>query len=362
MSSMSVKLSQNGLGKKRCFIGFDAFVDYITKPIARREGGKAGYFGSLEEYADFLHDQKNKSFSIELEIPRVRMGGNNPIISDIMSRFGVDVVTAGPYGIPELNPLFQPLSKQCKIISFSNPGICNAYEFSFNKIMNYYNMDARDFTYKRLLEYISEEELISIIDKTDLVIVVNIGEQPAMMNILETMTERILKRFCKDKNFFVDFSDCSRMSLSDLSRSIYLLGALNQCGKTMLSVNENEFQVLYRYLVDSETVPSDMKKGVSLCRKKLPIESLVLRTLHHFYYSSAEEEIIVDNSIVESPLYITGAGDAQNAGICLGILDGLPVKEALETGVWVGNSYIRTGSVRPLYRKAKVKAVNSKEE
>jgi sugar/nucleoside kinase (ribokinase family) len=106
-------------------------------------------------------------------------------------------------------------------------------------------------------------------------------------------------------------------------------------------------------LIGSENIFPDPGGSLSLFRKKLPIRSIVLRTLRHFYYSSEEEEITVDNNIVESPLCITGAGDAQNAGICLGILGGLSMHKALEAGVWSGNSYIRTGTVEPLYLEDK---------
>jgi hypothetical protein len=191
--------SFNALRQKNCFLGFDAFIDYITKPIATGKGEAARYFGNIEEYAEFLQEHKNKSFSIELEPPRVKIGGNNPIMSRILSRCGVQVVTAGPYGIPRPNPLFQPIFEQCKVISFSDPGICTAYEFSINKIMNYYNMNAGDFSYEHLLKYVSEEELVSIFDMMDLVVFVNIGEQPAVLNILEAIEERVLPKLYGQK-------------------------------------------------------------------------------------------------------------------------------------------------------------------
>jgi hypothetical protein len=345
MSSEFVGRSFKALRQKNCFLGFDAFIDYITKPIVTGKGETARHFGSIEDYAKFLQEHKNKSFSIELEPPRVKIGGNNPIMSRILSRCGVQVVTAGPYGIPRPNPLFQPILEQCKVISFSDPGICTAYEFSINKIMNYYNMNTDDFSYEHLLKYVSEEELVSIFDMMDLVVFVNIGEQPAVLNILEAIEERVLPKLCGQKIFFIDFSDCTHMTIAELQRGISFLGRLGRFGKTVLSVNEHEFQIFWRHIKDASFLEYKLPDSLRYCRERLSVDSLILRTLHFFFCSSEEEELSVNNSVVENPVCITGVGDAQNAGICLGILEGYSMKESLETGVWAGNVYLNTGIV-----------------
>jgi hypothetical protein len=345
MSIEFVGPSFNTLRQKKCFIGFDAFIDYITKPIIAGKGESTRHFGSIDEYVKFLQRHKNESFSIELEPPRVKIGGNNPIMSEIISRHGVQVVTAGPYGIPKPNPLFQPILEQCKVISFSDPGACTAYEFSVNKIMNYYNMNIDDFSYEHLLKYVSEEELISIFDKMDLIVFVNISEQPAVLNILEAIEERVLPRLHRKKTFFIDFADCTHMTITELQRGISFLGRLGQFGTTVLSVNENEFQVFWRHIKNLSFLKYKLPDSLQHCRELLSVDSLILRTLHFFFCSSEGEELSVNNSVVENPVYITGVGDAQNAGICLGILEGYSMKDALETGVRAGNVYLNTGIV-----------------
>ena len=338
---------RKGTKQKCCFIGFDAFIDYITRPIADKGNSTPKYFHDVEEYAAFLCKRNDKSFSIELEIPEIRIGGNNPNMSSILSRCGVDVVSFGAYGKTVIDPVFLPLAEQCRLVSFANPGKCTAYEFTVNKMMNFYNMDKRDFTWENLLKFISLEEIISLLDRTDMIIFVNLGEQPAVLNIMEMFLKMIFPRFTGRKLFFVDFSDCRHMSSAELSRSLDFIRGLKPFGTLTLSVNENE----YHHLSSHAGIPSHKDKSrraeLRSFREALGIDQVILRTLDTFYYSSSSAETQVPNEVVEDPRFLTGAGDAQNAGFCLGMLAGMSVKEIVLTGVRAGNDYIRTGEVNP---------------
>ncbi|GHU75845.1 hypothetical protein FACS189461_2690 [Spirochaetia bacterium] len=338
--------------RKRCFVGFDAFIDYITRPIAGKEGGVKRHFHDLEEYAAFLSQRNDKSFSVELEVPGVKMGGNNPNISGILSRCGVDVVSFGAYGVPVMDPIFLPLAEKCRLVSFANPGKCTAYEFAVSKMMNFYNMDSRDFTWENLLRCISPEEIVSLLMPADMILFVNLGEQPAVLNIMEMFLTHVFPRFTGRKRFFLDFSDCSHMGKDELARSLDFLKNLKPFGDVILSANENEFRILSGRGDTGEYTGAALKTF----REALGVDAVLLRTLRTFYFSITESTKItegegevfqVPNDIVENPRFLTGAGDAQNAGFCLGLLAGQPVEKALLAAVRAGNLYIRTGEVDP---------------
>jgi hypothetical protein len=344
--------------QKRCFVGFDAFIDYITKPIAGKEGGPKGgskrYFHDLGEYAAYLSGRNDKSFSVELEVPDVKMGGNNPNISNILSRCGVDVVSFGAYGAPVMDPIFLPLAEKCRLVSFANPGLCTAYEFTISKMMNFYNMDSRDFTWENLLKYISLEEIISLLKPADMILFVNLGEQPAVLNIMEMFLKHVFPRFTERKHFFLDFSDCGHMGEGELARSFDFLKNVKTFGDVVLSVNENEFRLLSRCSGGGANGETGEYGGAGLkaFRETLGVDAVLLRTLRTFYFSSVEKGAFqVPNDIVENPRFLTGAGDAQNAGFCLGLLAGQPVEKALLTAVRAGNLYIRDGTVDPNFLK-----------
>ena len=334
-------------GTKSCVVGFDAFIDYITRPIADRENNEPKYFHDSGEYADFLRDRKDKSFSVELETPQIRIGGNNPNMSRILSGCGADVVSFGAYGKTAIDPVFLPLAERCRLVSFANPGKCTSYEFTVNKMMNFYNMDRRDYTWENLMKFISPEEIGSIMNRADIIIFVNPSEQPAVLDIMEMLLKTIFPRFTGRKLFFMDFSDCSHLSHNELSRSFGFLRALKSFGALTVSVNENEYRILSRHAgipaPDGETCGA----GLASFRKALEADRLVLRTLKTFYCSSSSGQTEVPNEIVDDPSYLTGAGDAQNAGFCLGMLEDVSEKEMLLTGVRAGNLYIKTGEVNP---------------
>jgi hypothetical protein len=331
--------------RKRCFVGFDAFVDYITRPVAGREGGIPRYFHDLGEYTAFLAARDNRSFSVELEIPRVRIGGNNPNMSGILSRCGADVVSFGAYGKDGLDPVFLPLAEQCRLVSFANPGKCTAYEFTVSKMLNFYNMDPKDFTWENLLGFIGFEEILLLLKQTDLIVFVNLSEQPAVLNIMEMFLKHIFPRFEEPKLFFMDFSDCGHLSEGELSRCLGFIKNLKPFGDVVLSVNENEYRILSRRMGGLGDGTGAEK--LAAFREALGAGRVILRTLETFYYASPSREIQVPNEVVEEPCFLTGAGDAQNAGFCLGLLAGRPVEEMLLTGVRAGNCYIRTGAVDP---------------
>jgi hypothetical protein len=75
-------------------------------------------------------------------------------------------------------------------------------------------MNPDDFTYENLLTFVDEGEIISLMEQMDMIMLVNMSEQPAVLNILEAFLDRIFPRLAARKRFFVDLSDCSHISRS----------------------------------------------------------------------------------------------------------------------------------------------------
>jgi hypothetical protein len=273
------------------------------------------------------------------------VGGNNPNMSKVLSGFGLEVVSFGAYGRPELDPVFLPLSKQCRLVSFSNPGKCTAYEFSVSKVLNFYNMDKKDFTWENLTGCIDPDEIFILLDKSDMIIFVNLGEQPAVLTIIEKLYEEIFPRFTEPKMFFIDFADCSHMNESEISRAFGLIKKINSFGTVTVSVNENEYYHLSNRAGTAVPNAEVRNEDLNAFRKALGAGELILRTLGTFYFSSASEATAVPNEFVPEPGYLTGAGDAQNAGFCIAKLNGLSAEDMLLAGVRAGNMYLRTGEV-----------------
>lgn len=333
-----------------CVVGFDGFVDHITKPIYKRHPDSTEHFSSLTSYGEYLVQKGACSTAVELSECCVKYGGNNPIMSLALGKSGVDVTTIGAYGAEKIDKVFSQLKEHCKVISFANPGCSIVLEFMVNKFISYINMSQKEFTYEHLTRVLPQKQLCSLAEKSDMWILVNVSEQPAVLEIWKGLLKEVFSKSEKKFQFFFDLSDCSRLAYEKILEIFCVIGDFKKYGKVIVSCNENEFIKLikvYRCAGEpkdfSELCQEEIKECLGKLKESLGVDILILRTLDYFYAFENNMHTVVENSIEENPKILTGAGDNQNSGICLGLLSGLSLEEALQLGVFYGNHYIKTG-------------------
>lgn len=329
-------------------VGFDACIDHITKPIRKRNYNSVTYFDTLSDFAKFLSDKGEMSGSIEMEETACKYGGNNPITSYALGKAGAMVHSIGAYGNEYIDPIFKSISNYCTLHSFASPGECWAYEFSQNKIMNYINVKAQDLTYHKIIQCINNDSFDNILDIADMIILLNYSEQANVIDIWKGILYNNIDRL-KDKKMFFDLSDCTRIASECICDAIKTMQLFSQVSRVYLSLNNNEFLRLYNIYVDSsinhehwenaDSIPNHLRD----LNKILNFELIVLRTLEAFYAVTNDTVYKVNNIFEEAPFCLTGAGDTQNAGICIGLSCGLSVEQALMLGVLYGNYYIKNG-------------------
>ncbi len=331
------------LKEHSCVIGFDAFIDTLTRPLFRREGKTTEYFENLPALATYLLQKQNHSVAIELDMICQKAGGNNPIISSALCQAGLKVTSIGPFGSPQIEPEFAELHQNCQLYSLGEPGRCLAYEFSVSKLMNFINMNQDCFQFDKLLQAVgSERKLADIFQQAKLWVFVNMSEQPAVIQLWQELREHYLPLAVSayDKELFFDLSDCDRLSISTLEYALSVMKDFAQRTTVSLSLNENEFSSLCRLYSIASTTDDALAK----LREVLAIQRIILRKLDYFFAIDSLGEYRIPNIVEANPKILTGAGDSQNAGICLGILAGLSLPEALTLGVQLGNYYIRQGN------------------
>lgn len=337
-----------------CVIGFDAFIDHITKPIRKRNADNLTYFETLNEYSRFLLSKGEMSGAIELDEVVRKYGGNNPIMSYALGKSGVAVHSIGAYGELAVNPEFSEIQKFCTLYPFTMPGECWSYEFASSKLMNYINMNEEDFSYESIVKCTGNENLINIIENSQLVVLVNYSEQTKVIDIWNGIIENTLPNIKKSKNFFFDLSDCTRISKTYIHECHLTMLKFKKFGKVYLSLNQNEFLKLTSIFIDdeikinTETKTDEISKYVDRLKNKLDLDCLILRTLDNFYTSNENGVDVVENIFVPIPKCLTGAGDNQNAGICIGIMCGLNIQDSLKVGALYGNFYIKNGRMGSL--------------
>ena len=331
------------LRERRCFVGFDGFVDTLLRPIRRGQGAKAEYFHTLSDFAAFLAQKGENSASVECALTARKAGGNNPLLCAALGRLGGRVISVGAYGREAVDPVFHPLARDCELLSFADPGLCFAYEFDVNKVMTCVGLPGEEvLCLQNLYRFVSEERLLAELEKAELVALVNFGEQPAMLRLWRELMERLLPRLQGTRRFYFDLSDCSRLTDKQLLACFEVLRGYRRFGEVYLSLNENEY-IRLSALAGLPEGAFALEAG-GLLRDFLGLDHLIVRTLHTFWGISENGCARAENRVEPHPYCLTGAGDNQNAGICAGLLCGLPLEQALELGVLTGVCYIRSGA------------------
>lgn len=338
---------ESKIRNKRMVIGFDGFIDHIVRSVPR----------TMSDLAAFLMNQQNMSCSIELKEVDVKIGGNNPIMSNALGKIGVSVDTIGSYGAKGIDPIFNELSDNCNIYSIADAGRCFAIEFDTNKLMMYTNKAAEVISFEHLISKVPSEILLKLFNNADGIAQLNFSEYQNVVNIWEGILANILPNVKDEKIFYFDLSDCSKVEKKYLLHALKVIRGFKKYGTVYLDLNDNELLHVFNAVADDENLSLELEgllkakyieeKKLSILLKilfdKLEINTVIIRTLHKVFAYEDNNYTSVDNIFVEKPKLLTGAGDNQNAGICLGLICGLSIKEALMLGVMAGNFYIENG-------------------
>jgi len=123
-------LQQRPISKK-VVVGFDGFVDSIRKAVRSRDSGGVQHYTTLIDFADRIRNASGKSGQIEVDVQKIKAGGNAPILSAALSNFKIPVTCLGSID----HPVFKTLSNQCNTVSLLPPGESDAIEFSDGKLI-----------------------------------------------------------------------------------------------------------------------------------------------------------------------------------------------------------------------------------
>lgn len=336
---------------KKVFVGFDGFVDKIMKAVRQRERFQNYYFKTIQEFADRISAASGKSGQVELVLERTRLGGNAPILSNTLGKLGVRSYCAGTLGFPERHPIFSSMDSHCTVISLQNPGDSTAIEFDDGKIIlselsafnNYdWNFIRKSGEVEKIRRAICESQMVAFVDWVNL---------PYSSEIWEGIFEDIIKPSGRrDFYFLFDLCDPSKKTTAQIDEILDIIGDFSYCGKVTLGLNENEtlktWSAIHGVNYDDPTertkVPPVKQAGAELY-KALNIDCLLVHPVDRTIVFHQRETIELQGRLVKKPKVLTGGGDNLNAGYCLGLLLGLPMKQCMLLGMATSGSYIQNG-------------------
>lgn len=340
-----LKANVSKLSSKKVTAGFDGFIDTIIKTIKSKQNNEPEFFSSINEFGNYILSKSSGNCSIEYEVINTKLGGNMPITSNALGNLGVHVNCIGAFGYPQVRPIFNTLSPNCNLYSFTEPGIATAYEFKDGKIIFGEAKALNTVGWNELKDIVGIENIIELFKESDLFCLLNWSEIDTSTNIWKGILNEVLPAYKKEnkQTIFVDLSDCSKRSNEVILEMISLLQAFSKCTKVILSLNRNESRMIYKVLFN-EDASNDFKTICTRLFEKLGIDMLVFHSSETSYVFTKNNCVAGESFFIKDPLFSTGAGDNFNAGFITAQLLELDAEDAITLANAVAAQYIQTGT------------------
>jgi hypothetical protein len=338
------QISHNNISDQNAFLGFDACIDYIIRIVREKKNNEIDYFTDSIQFGEFLINLNNKSCGVELQTKLSKIGGNMVITGNALGNLGIKVECLGTFGLPEILPVFRTMSPNCSLHTIGDTISATALEFDNSKVIMFDPGPYNNLTWEAIKNILGIGRIRELITGKQLISFLNWSEIENSSQIWEGFLDEILPgtfRSGKKSFFFSDFSDCTRRSKQDIQYAISLLARFRSYFKVILSLNQNEADLISRALnVNEQTSDEEfIKKMFRSCNADLLI---IHRTKDALGYDGKSYEKC-DTFLCKEPRILTGGGDNFNAGFCFAQLIGLDLNQSLVVSNAVSGYYVKTG-------------------
>lgn len=330
------------MASKRIVVGFDGYVDTITRPVRQSatDEAPAKVFETIKEFGEFLVGCAEKSCSIELKVEAEQLGGNLPFLSRSAGRLGLDVTCIGMLGEDGMiEQTFQDMP--CTLYSFAASGKSTAFEFRDGKIFFASEYVLPGEPWQTVLDATDGKAPV-LFGSADLIALVNWSELSFSQRLWEKVYEEALAEENGDRTRFAffDLCDCSRRTAGDIEAVLRLIGRFSEKRTTILSVNENEAHVISERLLDCGTESAMIGNAL---RKEYGIDEVLVHTIRESVLVTERDITRRPTIFVEHPKISAGAGDNFNAAFCFGSVMGMTDEERVAFANRYSSFYVSNG-------------------
>lgn len=325
-------------------IGFDGYVDTLYRVVKMRNpDGTPEYYRTIGDYGMRICNAGELSADIDLVRMRTGFGGNAPLMADAMAAFGDQTVLVGALGFPQLHPCFLSLNKNVEKLSFANPCTTIALEFNDGKIMMGDVENSSEINRQLMSDRIGAETLRKIIDKAQLIAVLNWSAHAGVREI----AAKVANCSREDQVFFFDISDPASLSEEDLNRLLGSIRPIASHRQVVLGLNENEAGILMKKVFPDIGDAGNTRELAAVCgeplRKRLNLKCLTIHAIAYAIGFDAEGAYTIEGFKVEDAKFTTGAGDHYNAAFCHAYIRKWPLSQCLAMAAASASYYVKHG-------------------
>ena len=341
-----IRTTATNLGKikteKKILAGFDGFIDEIIHLVDTRISSNSySRIETITDYSQKIAEAAGKSCNMEMVSIQSKLGGNGPIMANALIIQGYKTTYIGALGKDKIDPIFQGFCDNCQeVISLAEPGHTDAVEFVDGKILYGKLQSLENVNWSNLIQKVSQNKLIQIINESSLICCTNWTLLPEMNSIYKGLTN-CLKEIKDRKTVFIDLSDPAKRTTEDIAEGIALLTEMQQQADVILGLNENESAQIAEVL--NLGFEKELKIRAKKIREKSKLHMIMIHPRKTACVASKEGEFEIKGPFTEKPKLSTGAGDNLNSGFCNGYLSGLSPEQCLATGVCTSGFYVRNG-------------------
>src|SRR5690349_18222758 len=118
-----LRARRDRLGACSALLGFDGFVDTITRAVGLRQAAGDAFtpIATITEFGERILGAAGKSTNIELAPRAEKLGGNGPIMANAFLAAGVRVTYVGALGTPRVHPVFADMAARARTFSLCAP-------------------------------------------------------------------------------------------------------------------------------------------------------------------------------------------------------------------------------------------------
>jgi hypothetical protein len=266
------------------------------------------------------------------------------ITGNALGNLGIKVECVGTFGLPEILPVFRTMSPNCSLHTIGESISATALEFDNSKVIMFDPGPYINLTWEDIKDHLGVEKIKQMMSGKRLISFLNWSEIEHSSSIWEGVLDEILPSIAltgEPPLFFTDFSDCSRRQKKEIRFAIDLLGRFRNYFKVILSLNQNEADLVAAALdVTHSTSDEDFIK--SLFTETNTDILTIHRTKDALGYNGLSFEKC-DTFFCKDPAILTGGGDNFNAGFCFALLHELDLFQSLLVANAVSGSYVKTG-------------------